>query len=72
MPAGVAILPGGQQSLVGPVSLVPGGQTHLRVLVSKTMPLGQQGRLAVCSWTRDLAAERATKAKMRIVVLLID
>jgi|JI9StandDraft_1071089.scaffolds.fasta_scaffold17059_4 hypothetical protein len=43
------MVPGGQQILLGPVGEVPAGQTHVSRCWSKTMPVGQQGRLEICS-----------------------
>lgn len=49
VPDGVAIVLGGQQILLGPVSAVPAGQTHFRRCWSKTIPLGQQASWLICS-----------------------
>ena len=43
------MVPVGQQMLVGPVGEVPEGHTHLREVVLKPIPLGQQGRLVSAS-----------------------
>ena len=57
------MVPVGQQILVGPVGVVPDGQTQLRVVWLKPMPLGQQGRLPRASWVREREEATAIRAR---------